>query len=47
MGLGLYICHQIIEMHGGSIRAEFPEDGGTCMIVELPRRVELGQQVTA
>lgn len=35
-GLGLYICRQIVEMHGGEIRAEFPSDGGTCIIVSLP-----------
>jgi excisionase family DNA binding protein len=36
MGLGLYICHQIVDLHGGEIRATFPPDGGTCMIVSLP-----------
>jgi signal transduction histidine kinase len=36
MGLGLYISRQIVELHGGSIRAEFPPDGGTCFIVDLP-----------
>jgi PAS domain S-box-containing protein len=36
MGLGLYISRQIVELHGGTIRAEFPEDGGTRMVVRLP-----------
>jgi signal transduction histidine kinase len=36
LGLGLYICRQIIEMHGGAIWAEFPDDGGTRMVVQLP-----------
>jgi PAS domain S-box-containing protein len=36
LGLGLYICRQIAEMHGGSIRAEFPPGGGTRLVVELP-----------
>jgi PAS domain S-box-containing protein len=36
LGLGLYICRQIVEMHGGSIAAEFPPDGGTRMFVQLP-----------
>jgi PAS domain S-box-containing protein len=36
MGLGLYISRQIVELHGGTIRAEFPEDGGTRIIVTLP-----------
>ena len=33
MGLGLYISRQIVELHGGSIDAEFPEDGGTRFVV--------------
>ncbi|MGE3908488.1 MAG: ATP-binding protein [Chloroflexota bacterium] len=37
MGLGLYISQQIIQGHGGVIRAELPEDGGVRMIVTLPR----------
>ncbi|MGH2448760.1 MAG: ATP-binding protein [Chloroflexota bacterium] len=36
MGLGLYICRQIAELHKGTIRAEFPPDGGTCFVVSLP-----------
>jgi signal transduction histidine kinase len=36
LGLGLYICRQIVEMHGGSIAAEFPAGGGTRMVVRLP-----------
>jgi signal transduction histidine kinase len=37
MGLGLYISRQIVELHGGSIHAEFPGDGGTRFVVRLPR----------
>ena len=37
LGLGLYICRQIAELHGGAIRAEFPPDGGTRVVVRLPR----------
>jgi PAS domain S-box-containing protein len=40
MGLGLYISRQILELHGGTIHAEFPEDGGTCMVVALPRAAD-------
>src|SRR5204862_5980996 len=29
LGLGLYICRRIVELHGGTITAEFPVDGGT------------------
>jgi signal transduction histidine kinase len=36
MGLGLYISREIVEMHGGRISAEFPPEGGTNMVVELP-----------
>jgi excisionase family DNA binding protein len=36
MGLGLYISRQIVELHGGEIRAEFPADGGTRFVVRLP-----------
>ncbi len=36
MGLGLYISRQIVELHDGSISAEFPDDGGTRFIVRLP-----------
>jgi signal transduction histidine kinase len=36
MGLGLYICRQIIQLHGGEIWAEFPDEGGTRFIVTVP-----------
>ena len=36
MGLGLYVSRQIVELHGGTIRAEFPPAGGTRIVVELP-----------
>ena len=36
LGLGLYISRQIAELHGGRLRAEFPEDGGSRFILELP-----------
>lgn len=37
LGLGLYVCREIIERHGGTISAEFPEVGGTRFVVRLPR----------
>ena len=37
MGLGLYISRQIVELHNGTIEAEFPDDGGTRFVVRLPR----------
>jgi signal transduction histidine kinase len=36
MGLGLYVSRQIAELHGGAIRAEFPPDGGSRFVLELP-----------
>jgi signal transduction histidine kinase len=36
LGLGLYVCRQIAELHGGHVEAEFPEDGGTRIVVTLP-----------
>jgi signal transduction histidine kinase len=36
LGLGLFISRQIAELHGGSLEADFPSDGGTRFIVTLP-----------
>jgi signal transduction histidine kinase len=36
MGLGLYISRQIVDLHGGSLTADFPADGGTRVVVTLP-----------
>lgn len=36
LGLGLSVCKDIVELHGGTIHAEFPEDGGTRMVVWVP-----------
>jgi NtrC-family two-component system sensor histidine kinase KinB len=36
-GIGLYLCRQIVEAHGGSIRCEAGEDGrGTRFLIDLP-----------
>ena len=40
LGLGLYVSRQIVELHGGQIRADFPTDGGTRFVVTLPIGVE-------
>jgi PAS domain S-box-containing protein len=37
LGLGLYITRQIVEAHGGSIRAESTMGSGATFTVELPR----------
>jgi len=35
-GLGLYICHEIVNRHGGSIYAGSNPGGGTRITIELP-----------
>jgi signal transduction histidine kinase len=42
LGLGLYLSQQIVELHGGQIRAEFPDEGGSRFVVELPGAVVAG-----
>ena len=36
MGLGLFIGREIALLHGGSIEADFPEEGGSRFLVTLP-----------
>jgi signal transduction histidine kinase len=40
LGLGLHICREIVELHGGRIAAEAPDDGGTRIVVHLPTRLD-------
>jgi two-component system sensor histidine kinase/response regulator len=37
LGLGLYLCRQIVEAHGGQIGAETDPDRGTTFWFTLPR----------
>jgi two-component system NtrC family sensor kinase len=44
-GLGLFIVHDIVEMHGGSIRVETTTGQGTTFIIWLPDRpVDTGEK---
>ncbi len=36
LGLGLFISRELVLLHGGTIEATFPPDGGTCFVVTLP-----------
>lgn len=37
-GLGLYICHEIVHAHGGSIVAKSESGEGAVFVISLPRR---------
>ena len=38
VGLGLSLVKQIAQAHGGSVRCEAREGGGSCFVIELPGR---------
>ena len=38
VGLGLSLVKQIAQAHGGSVRCEAREGGGSCFVIELPAR---------
>jgi signal transduction histidine kinase len=41
LGLGLYITHQIVGAHGGTIELRSRPEEGTLFHIELPRRPEV------
>ena len=44
LGLGLAICRQLVELHGGTIRADSPGEGqGSTFSVELPISIMQGE----
>jgi two-component system sensor histidine kinase/response regulator len=48
LGIGLYIAKQIVDLHDGEMRVEFPSDGGTRFVVDLPLRTsQTAPQLTA
>jgi two-component system, sporulation sensor kinase E len=42
-GLGLMICYQIVENHGGKIHIESKESSGTTVTMEFPKNVARGE----
>ena len=36
MGLGLSLVKQIVQRHGGTVRCEARQGGGSCFVVALP-----------
>jgi len=43
-GLGLYVCQQIVKLHGGSITVESEPGKGTVVSVNLPRSPKNGKE---
>jgi len=43
LGLGLYICRELVQAHGGSIDVERGEAGGAVFVVRLPIGDSIGQ----
>jgi signal transduction histidine kinase len=35
-GIALHLARRVVEMHGGELAVEFPDDGGTCVVLVLP-----------
>jgi signal transduction histidine kinase len=47
LGLGLYICRQIVEAHGGTINADSLPGQGMGFTISLPRWEEVPEQVVS
>jgi two-component system, OmpR family, sensor kinase len=46
-GLGLYFVKTVVELHGGEVRAESRDGGGSCFQVRLPLTLAAGAPVRA
>src|SRR5260221_6245987 len=44
MALGLFISREIILLRGGDIKAEFPPEGGTRVVISLPGATQTSQK---
>jgi PAS domain S-box-containing protein len=42
-GIGLAICHRIIESHGGTIAVEDTRDPGACFVIRFPESTRSGE----
>jgi signal transduction histidine kinase len=38
LGIGLFLSRRLVQLHGGTLTAEFPPEGGTRIVVTLPVR---------
>jgi two-component system, LuxR family, sensor kinase FixL len=44
MGVGLSVCRTIVEAHGGELRAEEGDGGGTVFLLTVPRHAEAARE---